>query len=1120
MDYQLSFPSEKGNATGQLLKTRLIKDKKDQNMEMLSWKKGQIIRGVVVSVNDYITLDFAGQKLTTANDIIKDAKVGDVKYFEIQGIGEGEIELKLINMTTTKSKQLYNTSLRIADQELTKDSKERVEKKLAKDKDTQDKKDKLEQISSRLTREDVRLLEQQGLSIDDMTIEKLSQALARIKSVQPGKSPSTQQQTKIASEETILERLKAENLPANKNNLHQIFTALKLSEATGQMNERTMRYMISNNLEPTIENIYKAYYSANSYPEQTGSTLSDQDWEELKGQAEEILAGSGYELNQSNLNKARWLLENHLPLNEATLKELNTLQGIKGYASPEIIMDKIIEGMKQGIKPKEVSLEADPAEAYDQLLTELDSITEETIGDALQENPELTLRGMIDRKSGKHPENNTEADSYELIKAKRQLEEIRLKMTVEAANRLEKQGIHIETEPLEKLVEDLRGLEKSYYQELFREARIEATEEQLQLLRETTEHALQLRQLPSYVLAVKVERSGLPTITELVTEGNKMKAILDRAGEAYETLMTVPNYEYGDSIQKAFQNMGSLLEELGIDNTLLNQRAARALGYNQMEITKENIEQVKAYDLEVTSLIHNLHPAVAVRMIKEGINPLELPITELNHRIDQMKEEQGISAEEKFSTYLWRLEREEGISQEERKAYIGIYRLLYNIEKSDGAALGAVIGAKKEVTLQSLLTAVSTLKKGRLDTVINDEFGALESLSQDRESIAQQIESAFTKEVSVASQKQNLEQEAVLDQVNYLDRLLKLMKEELTPGKIKQASQSIAQESIASSNYSAQLSQTWEGSVWENLSKLSVEKLYDQLLNLKDTKGADILYEEKVQELQRLCKNSEQGIRFLNDYQKPTTPIHIMLANYILSNGESPIRKLMKERNEMKTENSERSLKETEELTDKLISKDSMKETLEQLQEEAKQTLKKACAEERVDERRLSELKGIGLQISFLRTLADREFYQIPITTDQGVINVNLTILRKTRAYGKLSVTAQTEQLGSIRAELNLKENILKGFVCCDNRRGLELLKENSEEIAQTAEEEMISLKQLDYGLLPRGFDSYSMESTGEMDEETQLGTETEHKLYRMAKVLLRVIQKAENSLKDDSSAS
>ena len=60
-----------------------------------------------------------------------------------------------------------------------------------------------------------------------------------------------------------------------------------------------------------------------------------------------------------------------------------------------------------------------------------------------------------------------------------------------------------------------------------------------------------------------------------------------------------------------------------------------------MEISEENIAKVKAYDLEVSTIVRNLHPAVTIAMIKEGRNPLSMPIQELNQTIDRIRERAG-----------------------------------------------------------------------------------------------------------------------------------------------------------------------------------------------------------------------------------------------------------------------------------------------------------------------------------------------------------------------------------------------------------------------------------------------------------------------------------------------
>ena len=79
-----------------------------------------------------------------------------------------------------------------------------------------------------------------------------------------------------------------------------------------------------------------------------------------------------------------------------------------------------------------------------------------------------------------------ETIDIEAIKAKRQLEEIRLKMTREVAYKLEKKGIQVRTERLEKVVEALRELEDQYYKDLLKAEHMDTSEQNIHILKETT----------------------------------------------------------------------------------------------------------------------------------------------------------------------------------------------------------------------------------------------------------------------------------------------------------------------------------------------------------------------------------------------------------------------------------------------------------------------------------------------------------------------------------------------------------------------------------------------------------------------------------------------------------
>ena len=89
-------------------------------------------------------------------------------------------------------------------------------------------------------------------------------------------------------------------------------------------------------------------------------------------------------------------------------------------------------------------------------------------------------------------------------------------------------------------------------------------------------------------------------------------------------------------------------------------------------------------------------PAATLDLIREGVNPLEMTVSELNEYFGQ-KGDEAEQDTEKYSRYLYKLEQSNEISEAERDAYIGIYRFFRQMEKTDGAAIGAVVNAGGEL---------------------------------------------------------------------------------------------------------------------------------------------------------------------------------------------------------------------------------------------------------------------------------------------------------------------------------------------------------------------------------------------------------------------------------------
>ena len=181
---------------------------------------------------------------------------------------------------------------------------------------------------------------------------------------------------------------------------------------------------------------------------------------------------------------------------------------------------------------------------------------------------------------------------------------------------------------------------------------------------------------PAAVYGRTIETVHIDTIADVAAAGREMRL---RMESSYESVGTEVRADLGDRISKAFSNVNDILEDLQLEPTAMNQRAVRILGYNRMELTRENILSMKEYDDKVTTLVRELRPQVVAELIRRKENPLEMSLDELGEKVSQISEELT-QDDVSFRKYLWKLDHSGGISEEERKSMIGIYRLLDKVQ--------------------------------------------------------------------------------------------------------------------------------------------------------------------------------------------------------------------------------------------------------------------------------------------------------------------------------------------------------------------------------------------------------------------------------------------------------
>ncbi|NLJ96689.1 MAG: flagellar hook-length control protein FliK [Clostridiales bacterium] len=936
--------------------------------------------------------------------------------------------------------------------------KESYESRRKKDEYFKELKSCIDNILNRMTEKDYARLSESGLKIEDLTVESLAIAVDLIKEYGDynelvSKTPEKRSESSI-SEDEIKARMETVNLPVTKESLKRILNALSLSEGIPSMDMKEILYLLQNNKSPSIDNIYKARYSSQNTT--CINELSQEQWKELEPQICEILSQMDVPTNTEYLEKARWLIENNLPVTKENINYIIGLEELRTSYDKDLILNKILKGMKEGFLPGQADL----------LKTDI-----------------------------------TKDQLLKSITAKRLLEEVRLRMTSEAARRFAKRGIDVDTKNLEKVVDQLRIEEEKYYKDLLQQEGIAPDEARINILKATSQSVEQLKTMPINIIGATLEDRRLQTITSLLDNGNNIIIELDKAKEAYETFYTQPRKEFGDSIKKAFNNMGTLMEEMDIPDTEYNRRAIRILGYNQMDISKESIDKVKAYDLSVNYLLENLHPKITVQLIKEGINPMDIPIDQLNSQIERLKEELDNPSLEKYSTYLYKLEKEDGISEAERKAYIGIYRLLYQIDKSDGAPIGALVKSDTEVTLNHLLTAIRTIKKGGMDYKLDDKYGLVEEIRFDKETIINQIEAGFNSDSNnqepsyMAKEDPYMPEQSNQEEIH--NNIIKQLLNNLTPERLYQLHHSIAEKSQITAD------------PWDTLGNMTIDQLLEQAKNTDDQPGINqAYYSERLQEIREIYNNSDQAIRFLNDYKMPCTTTNLMMAGQILNNSCKVFRKLFGIAQNEKDENLKNRLKKNFDLTDTLIDEDTMNKAYEKLDRQLKAVIDMESSADNVDGTQLAQLKSMGNQMKFMKHLARRRFYQIPIESSGRITNINLTIICQKTSGGKVTVSYESDKLGSIKAEASLKDKKLSGYFSCDHMEGLKMLKAQEGSLKEGLHDEHITIKQLNFYMKQSWDGVYTYKNPEEAQGETD--RLADRILYRVAKAMISMIRLAE----------
>ncbi|MDO5291173.1 MAG: DUF6240 domain-containing protein [bacterium] len=982
--------------------------------------KGQVVEGVITKVSDKISITLNGKELQVSQSAVQDAKEGQVRTFEITDISNKSIVLREVGNETEQisSQEVRQTSIVMNTATFVEKPEDTKNQQSVNETKSQVKK-QITSTLNRLSEEDYNALSEKQTPMEEYEEDRLERAIDRIKEQREFKEQHLQnavdkkQDKREDLEEgnsKIEKRLAEQNLPVTDANIAKVATAMELVSMAPQMTDSSKAYLIDQSMEVTPENIYKSIYSGMGSKEQ--SILSEATWNELKPQVEELLAKDGLQVTSDTLNEARWLISNNLTISKESISTLEQLNQLQKTVDKELMMDLCLKGLSQGTEPKQTDLmeqleDLDYRQKALQSMELLESIHENAVN-SIDEGEAVTLQSLSNA-----PKVTTAGEAgIKAITARRQLEEVRLKLTMESSYQLYKQGIQVDTTELTELVGQLRALEESYYKGLAKDLGVTMNEDELTALTATDKVVNGLKAMPGNILGTTYDKRTAITLTELYEAGEtELGKQVNRVAE-YETLMTAPRKDLGDSIQKAFSNVNDILDELSLEQTSSNQRAVKILAYNQMDINEESITNIKSYDLQVNQLLEQLTPEVALTLIKEGENPLSMSVSDLNDKVNDIVSAMDITSEEKFSEYLYNLDKRNELTSDQRESYIGIYRLLHQVEKSDGAAVGAVVKADQELTLNNLLTAVRSSKKAGMDIEIDESFGGIEQAGNNKASISEQVNKAFYGSKLASQTFNDLTVDAVITLDQTHDQLLDATLEQL---------------------YEAE--QKVNETVENQYSSMRYEELRDVLAQAK----ADVLIAAdipvSVNNMQAVNYIASEASSFYKDMKEKTAKVSEDLADQIHSIYDGFVNNLGNE--------------------------DAMANSFQELVNTMNQVFEEYMNSSQVSSKDMEELRLYKNSIRLASQMSKSQMFEVPVNVGDDVVNLKVQMVPSTDGQAKVTIHMAQEAFGTLDVTASMQGEQLSAFLVCDNRKVVDYFNTRQEEVTKELEQSGVKVKQL-----------------------------------------------------------
>ncbi len=882
----------------------------------------------------------------------------------------------------------------------------------------------------------------------------------------------------------IEDKLQGLGVQLEEEDLNTIQENLNKLDKLEELSSSAKLYIVENNLSASIKDLYTAEF-ATSTSANRQSQISEADLDSMKPQLVRLVQESGCDDLSAAFENAKTLLRSDIAVTSENLEKLEALDSLnisdmKSMLGKASVIDKMLENklISRDLGEIDLTSKSSKLETVAESFEVVNDASYSEVESLLSRNRELTIENLkqeISRNSyiDTEPEDNYEKDlevladfqledeidfrTNETNKAYVTLLETRILMSVSARSFLINNAAKIMTTPISKLNEEL------YKNVTTASNNILATDldrESLTSLVETEMALEEIKESPIYIFNKMLNtNSQIQTMTLSYTASlaGQLKKSFDRYNNTVETVGTQIRADLGDSIVKAVNNSAeSLMDSLGLDYNQANKDAIRILALNGMEETKENVDKIKEVNETLKNLINNMKPETVLKMIREGINPMDADINDLNKFLILENDGASLLNEEKFSKFLYKLDQTDNITKSERKMFIGIYQMMNIFTRDAGESVGRLIKQGSSVTMSNLMTAYESRKHAGIDELISEDTGLAE----------------------------------VSGEVNYYTSLFMNSEKLITPNTLKKVDDKYGILSEGVEDFVNDLNSEYDPELERQLDYRYVRELTDAT-NLEDGSAEDRLYEElKENDMAVNIGNIKAVSEFMqsSNISLATYENYKFDKNNKIDNLENVIEKIGHE-------------PDLSNYISELV--DASKEELEALIEgrltdinnpiDASDSMRNLAEDSTIDDldyQLFDMYRKSTRQFNYIANRAKERDYKIPYMTEEGLGIMNVSLVSE-EEVSSLAIKLNSKTYGC--SELNLEVN--------DLSVNLSLSIENSDRALETLKSDLEAVLRNQHGFTEVTFNEIFQNENRK--KATQIPTES---LYEIARDMVTVM--------------